>query len=118
MAGPSLNLWKAVVYFERQHEKLTSIASFDDLICKIQNVQRWKKTLRYSDFSLCGVFGKDDLCDITNDASMAAVPVSTANGERKIIVKLKSREFSKFKSLEEEALSSIGALFHKLDYIP
>lgn len=118
MAGPPENLWKAVVHFERQHEKLTSIASFDQLICKIQNVQRWKKTLRYSDFSLCGEFGKDDLRDITNDASLAAVPVSTANGDIKIIVKLKSKGFSKFKSREEEALSSIGALINKLEYIP
>ena len=116
--GPSASLRNAVVYFGRQSEKFKAIVSFNDLICKLQVVPRWKKTLRYSDFSLCGEFGKEDLRDVISDTTLAAVPATTASGEMKIILKLNSKGFSKFKYSQEEALSSIGSLFNKLEFIP
>ena len=106
------------MYFGRQSEKIKAIVSFNDLICKLQVVARWKKTLRYSDFSLYGEFGKEDLRDVTSDTTLAAVPATTASGEMKIILKLNSKGFSKFKYSQEEALSSIGSLFNKLEFIP
>lgn len=118
LIGPSASLRNAVVYYGRQSEKFKAILSFNDLICKLQIVPRWKKTLRYSDFSLCGEFGKDDLRDVTSDTTLAAVPASTASGEVKIILKLNSKGFSKFKYSQEEALSSIGSLYNKLEFIP
>jgi Mor family transcriptional regulator len=106
------------VYFGRQSEKIKAIVSFNDLICKLQVVPRWKKTLRYSDFSLSGEFEKEDLRDVTSDTTLAAVPATTASGEMKLILKLNSKGFSEFKNSQEEALSSIGSLFNKLEYIP
>lgn len=106
------------MYFGRQSETVKDIVSFNDLICKLQAVSKWKKTLRYSDFSLRGEFGKEDLRDVTCDRTLAAVPATTASGEIKVILKLNSKGFSKFKSSPEEALSSIGALYNNLDYIP
>ena len=116
--GPPAILRNAVVYFGRQSERLKDITSFNDLICKLQVIQRWKKTLRYSDFSLSGEFCKDDLRDVTNDTSLAAVPLTTATGDIKVILKLNSKGFSKFKSSQEEALSSIGSLYTVLESIP
>ncbi len=51
-------LRNSIVYFGRQSERLKDITSFNDLICKLQVIQRWKKILRYSDFSLSGEFCK------------------------------------------------------------
>ena len=88
------------------------------MICKLQVIQRWKKILRYSDFSLSGEFCKDDLRDVTNDTTLGAVPLTTAMGDIKLILKLNSKGFSKFKSSQEEALSSIGSLYTVLESIP
>jgi len=73
-------------------------------------------TLRYSDFSLCG----DVLRYVTNDTTLGAVPVTTATGDIKLTLKLNSKRFNKFKSYEaqEEALSSIGSLYSRLEGIP
>jgi hypothetical protein len=111
--GP-INLCNAVVHFGHQSEKLKAITSYNDLICKLQVIQRWQKCFRYSDFSLSGEFGKDDLRNVVDDSTLGSVPVTTANGDIKLILKLKSKGFNKFQSSHEEALSSIGALYTKL----
>eukprot|EP01036_Dinobryon_divergens_P024427 gene24427-32876_t len=108
----------ATVHYGRQSEKLTAITSFNDLICKLQVIPRWKKTLLYFDFSLSGEFGRDDLRDVTNDTTLRAVPATTATGDIKIILKRKSKGFSKFKTDQEEALSLIGSLLLRLESIP
>ncbi len=74
--------------------------------------------MQYSDFSLYGEFGKDDLRVVTDDTTLAAVPTATEKGEIKIILKLNSKGFSKFKSSQEEALSSIRAIYNRLEFIP
>jgi hypothetical protein len=84
ISGPSVSLRNAFVYFGRQSEKLKAIVCFNDLIYKLQVVPKWRKTLRYSDFSLCGEFGKEDLRDVISDTTLAAVPATTASGEIKI----------------------------------
>mmetsp|Transcript_4273 Transcript_4273/g.6005 ORF Transcript_4273/g.6005 Transcript_4273/m.6005 type:complete len:85 (+) Transcript_4273:136-390(+) len=80
----------AFVHFGRQSEKLETISLCNDLICKLQVIQRWKYAIRYSDFSLSGEFGKDDLRHVTNDTTLGAVPVTTATGDIKLILKLNS----------------------------
>jgi len=96
---------------KRQQYTVKHFSSYEELLCEVQKVSKWRKLLRYYDFKIFAKYSPTDRRELKqNEPLPADLP-------KELVIEVLNRGFSSWKSFEEEALTYVGSLFMKLDRI-
>ncbi len=99
----------AFVYLKRQKVTVKHFSDYDQLLCELQKVEKWRKVLRYCDFKILAKYSADDIRELKQTEPLPR------DLPKDLIIDLVYRGFSSWKHHEEEALTYVGSLFKKID---
>ncbi len=106
-----LVFWNAVVHYKKFKSQIR-FSNYKELMDKIENVDKWKKDLKFSYFHIS--YEVDNiLCDVPQD--LKGVPTG---GNLKIVISPGSQGFSTAALKPLEALASLRSLYKNVGQIP